>query len=114
MFKVPIDKIIPVTSARAKIASLVNDVQKDKSLYVLTRSGKPAAILASIDFINDNKSTALEKKESNKTEIEKIEDTQKEPMVVAENTGAITTTDEQKDVSKGDYSDEQPVQISVN
>lgn len=114
MFKVPIDKIIPVTSARAKIASLVNDVQKDKSLYVLTRSGKPAAILASIDYINDKKTHALEKKKPEHTEIEKFKETEKEPVVAEETEDALVASEKQDDVQEAGPDDEQPVKISVS
>lgn len=60
MFKVPIDKIIPVTNARARIASLVSDVQKTNCLYVLTRGGKPAAVLASVDYLDGDKKIKTE------------------------------------------------------
>lgn len=50
MLQVPIDKILPVTEARANISKLVDDVEKG-DIYVLTRGGKPAVCLVSIEYI---------------------------------------------------------------
>ena len=44
MFKIPIDKIMPVTEARANISALVDDIEKG-SIYVLTRGGKPVVVM---------------------------------------------------------------------
>lgn len=44
MFEVDINKIIPVTEARANISALVNEVEKGHT-YVLTRGGKPVVAL---------------------------------------------------------------------
>ncbi len=52
--KVSIDKIMPVTDVRANISRLVDEVQAG-STYVLTRSGKPAAILAPVKYLGLNK-----------------------------------------------------------
>lgn len=54
MFGVDIDKIIPVTDARANISALVSEVEKGHT-YVLTRGGKPVVALVSINFLNQNK-----------------------------------------------------------
>lgn len=51
MLKVEVDKILPVTDARANIARLVDDVCKG-NIYVLTRGGKPAVMVAPIDYLN--------------------------------------------------------------
>lgn len=50
MLKVPIDKILPVTEARANISKLVDDVEKG-DIFVLTRGGKPAVVVASVEYI---------------------------------------------------------------
>lgn len=50
MLQVPIDKILPVTEARANISKLVDDVEKG-NVYVLTRGGKPAVVVASVKYI---------------------------------------------------------------
>jgi len=50
MLKVPIDKIMPVTEVRANISKVINDVEGG-DLYVLTRGGKPTAVIAPIDYI---------------------------------------------------------------
>lgn len=58
MLKVELDKILPVTEARAKIATVVDDVAKG-NVYVLTRGGKPIVLVAPIDFLD--KKVAKEK-----------------------------------------------------
>ena len=50
MLKVPIDKIMPVTEIRANISKVVNDVENG-DIYVLTRGGKPTAVIAPVDYI---------------------------------------------------------------
>ena len=50
MLQVPIDKIIPVTKARANISKIVTDVEKG-DIYVLTRGGKPSVIVSSVGYI---------------------------------------------------------------
>lgn len=52
--KVCVDKIMPVTEVRANISRLVDEVQ-DGSTYVLTRSGKPVAVLAPVKYLGLNK-----------------------------------------------------------
>lgn len=116
MFKVPIDKIIPVTDARAKIASLVNAVQKDHSMYVLTRGGKPAAVLASIEYITDKSKAIPQESEPQKTEIEPYKKTEKLPEhqnVAKDLEKEISTTQLQENVQNENPDDEQPVKISI-
>lgn len=124
MFNVPIDKIIPVTNARAQIASLVKEVQKSKSLYVLTRGGKPAAVLASIDYIHNNslaKSPSLTKsiesapsKETKATEPIKSKPAETEPILANTNNvdSSVDTYDAHNNVTQK-YDQEQPVRISI-
>ena len=50
MLKIPIDKILPVTEARANISKLVDNVEKG-DVYVLTRGGKPSVVVASVEDI---------------------------------------------------------------
>jgi prevent-host-death family protein len=50
VLKVPIDKIMPVTEIRANISKVVNDVENG-DIYVLTRGGKPTAVIAPVDYI---------------------------------------------------------------
>lgn len=112
MFKVPIDKIVPVTSARAKIASLVNDVQKSKSLYVLTRGGKPAAILASVEYLNNkfNNLPQTTPKEEKMPEVSSKKE--KLPEIAPQQSTDITTEENNNDII-ADIDQEQPVKISI-
>ena len=48
--QIPIDKILTVTEARANISKLVDDVEHG-DLYVLTRKGRPAAVISSVEYI---------------------------------------------------------------
>lgn len=50
MLQVPIDKILPVTEARANISKLVDDVVRG-DIYVLTRGGRPAVVVSSVEYI---------------------------------------------------------------
>lgn len=77
MLKIPIDKILPVTEARANISKLVDDVEKG-DVYVLTRGGKPSVVVASVEYIKkmtENGSDEFFKKEEN---IDVKKDVQKE------------------------------------
>ncbi|EKD56610.1 MAG: hypothetical protein ACD_58C00134G0005 [uncultured bacterium] len=49
MLEVDIKNILPVTDARAKIATLVDEVMGGK-LYVLTRGGSPAVVVMPVDM----------------------------------------------------------------
>lgn len=105
VLQVPIDKIMPVTSARAKISSLVNDVQQKNTMYVLTRGGKPAAILTSIDNFQGSQP---KENTQNKTEqpVKKVENNIKKAQKrVEENV---------QNIQKNTVSEEQPVKISIN
>jgi prevent-host-death family protein len=47
MFEVDVSRVIPVTDARANISAIVNDALKG-NIYVLTKGGKPAVVLAPV------------------------------------------------------------------
>lgn len=124
MFDVPIDKIIPVTNARAQIASLVRDVQKTKSLYVLTRGGKPAAVLASIDYIHNNsltktaspaKATLPMVEDKKETAIAEPKPAEAEVIVDddANNDLPAATNNVSSSVAEESFDKEQPVRISI-
>ena len=52
MLEVDVNNILPVTEARAKIANLVDEVMKG-NVYVLTRGGKPAVVVAPVDMVQN-------------------------------------------------------------
>ena len=116
MFKVPIDKIIPVTNARAKISSLVKNVQETRSFYVLTRGGKPAAILASVDVF-EKMDAESEQNNQNKNNSKKIDDEPQESVInTPEEIPAeeIEQNVESLEEPSNVVNDEQPVKISIN
>lgn len=51
MLSVDIEKIVPVTSARDMFNKIVDDVEDSDSLYVLTKNGKPAAVVVGINHL---------------------------------------------------------------
>ena len=112
VFKVPIDKIVPVTNARAKIASLVSEVQRTKSLYVLTRGGKPAAILASIDFISEKTADAPQIVPKEEVLPQSYEKPESMPEPVAVQSTQLSANDANTDTQVAE-NEEQPVKISI-
>lgn len=111
MLKVNIDKIIPVTDARAKIASVVDDVMRGNT-YVLTRGGKPVAIVAPIQ--------TAEKVISNKVIIDSDDknqsETLKSPEVIPAQTEktAIKPTADNNQSHLASPIDEEPPAIDTN
>ncbi len=114
MFTVPIDKIVPVTSARAKISSLVSDVQKNNTLYVLTRGGKPAAILASADFLKAKSDNLLQTQTKEEKEPVLVTKSDNVPEVRQKESTQLQTTDDEMATNDTKFDDEQPVKISIN
>lgn len=51
MLSVDIEKIIPVTSARDMFNKIVDDVEGSDELYVLTKNGKPAAVVVGVNHL---------------------------------------------------------------
>lgn len=143
MLKVPIDKILPVTEVRANISKVVNDVERG-DIYVLTRGGKPTAVIAPVDYIKkcDESSTITENshevsradEDVQKTTRPQEEDMAKylperkkestqEPMIFEEKPQEIVEKNEHEDLpveyhnDSGDNvksDDEQPVPIKVS
>ncbi|OQB06147.1 MAG: Antitoxin RelF [bacterium ADurb.Bin212] len=51
MLQVNVDKILPVTEARDKFNQLVDSVEGTDDLYVLTKNGKPAAVVVGVNHL---------------------------------------------------------------
>lgn len=51
MLSVDIEKIIPVTEARDMFNKIIDEVEGSDALYVLTKNGKPAAVVAGINHL---------------------------------------------------------------
>lgn len=54
MFKIDVDKILPVTDARSSISAVVDEVMKGNT-YVLTRGGRPAVAVIPVSMLKDVK-----------------------------------------------------------
>lgn len=51
MLSVDIEKIIPVTGARDMFNKIVDEVEGSDELYVLTKNGKPAAVVVGVNHL---------------------------------------------------------------
>lgn len=60
MLEVEIDKILPVTEARDNFNKLVDEVESSDSLYVLTKNGKPCAVLVGVHHLEKLTGTSHE------------------------------------------------------
>ncbi len=60
MLEVKIDKILPVTEAKDNFSNLVDEVENSDDLYVLTKNGKPGAVLVGIHHLEKLTGTSHE------------------------------------------------------
>ncbi|MCX6812431.1 MAG: type II toxin-antitoxin system prevent-host-death family antitoxin [Candidatus Berkelbacteria bacterium] len=51
MLDVDIDKILPLTEARDNFNKIVDDVEGTDEVYVLTKNGKPAAVVVGVNHL---------------------------------------------------------------
>jgi prevent-host-death family protein len=51
VLEVDIDKILPVTEARDSFNKIVDEVEGTDHLYVLTKNGKPAAVVVGVNHL---------------------------------------------------------------
>jgi prevent-host-death family protein len=51
MLEVNIEKILPVTTARDSLNKIVDEIEESDELYVITKNGKPAAILVGVKHL---------------------------------------------------------------
>lgn len=51
MLEVDIDKILPVTEARDSFNKIVDEVEGTDHMYVLTKNGKPAAVVVGVNHL---------------------------------------------------------------
>ena len=51
MLDVDIDKILPLTEARDNFNKIVDDVEGTDQMYVLTKNGKPAAVVVGVNHL---------------------------------------------------------------
>lgn len=69
MLEVDIDKILPVTEARDSFNKIVDEVEGSDHMYVLTKNGKPAAVVVGVNHLekltgktNEELTSIVEKK----------------------------------------------------
>ena len=60
MLEVKIEKILPVTEARDSFNKLIDEVEGTDELYVLTKNGKPAAVLVGVHHLEKLTGTSQE------------------------------------------------------
>lgn len=114
MIQVPIDKIIPLEEASTDLKTLVEITRKEKTLYILTRNGKPCAAIIDIDYLehlpeleHEGETKAIheigkEKASKDKTEEEVQQPT--EPQTLPPNQEAPQDSDaDEKSIKTEDY-----------
>lgn len=97
MLQVALDKIMPVTEARANIAHLVDSVERG-SIYVLTRGGKPAAVMVPV-----SKAEKILSKPVQKTAVVQNQPKTLEPV-------PISTQNKSEELVKNDANDSNDVE----
>lgn len=108
MLQVGIDKIMPVTEARANIARLVDEVEKG-DVFVITRGGKPAAVVVPVD-----KAEKILGDSSNARNVQNVEkagnarDVNKKPIKYEKNTDLVEKEEPTNDLAIQDEEESLP------
>lgn len=75
MLEVDIDKILPVTEARDSFNKIVDEVEGTDHMYVLTKNGKPAAVVVGVNHLEKltgkttNELTSIVEKKADETPV---------------------------------------------
>lgn len=75
MLEVDIDKILPVTEARDSFNKIVDEVEGTDHVYVLTKNGKPAAVVVGVNHLEKltgkttNELTSIVEKKADETPV---------------------------------------------
>jgi len=79
MLEVDIDKILPVTEARDSFNKIIDDVEGTDHLYVLTKNGKPSAVVVGVNHLEkltgksaDELTSMVEKKADSTPVVEEV------------------------------------------
>ena len=79
MLEVEIDNILPVTEARDSFNKIVDEVEGTDQMYVLTKNGKPAAVVVGVNHLEkltgkspDQLTSAVEKKADETPVVEEV------------------------------------------
>ena len=89
MLEVKIENIVPVTEARDSFNQLVDKVEGSDEMYVLTKNGKPSAILVGVQHLEKLTGTSHEELMSN---ISEAEETKSADNVPSEENKPVTET----------------------
>jgi prevent-host-death family protein len=88
VLEVDIDKILPVTEARDSFNKIVDEVEGTDHMYVLTKNGKPAAVVVGVNHLEKltGKTTGeltsiVEKKADETPVVEEVKTTNSAPEV---------------------------------
>lgn len=109
MLEVDIDKILPVTEARDSFNKIVDEVEGTDHMYVLTKNGKPAAVVVGVNHLEKltgkttNELTSIVEKKADETPV--VEE------VKTANSAPEVPPTPQTEVSSGNQPNE-PVQVS--
>ncbi|MCX6810267.1 MAG: type II toxin-antitoxin system prevent-host-death family antitoxin [Candidatus Berkelbacteria bacterium] len=90
MLEVDIDKILPVTEARDNFNKIIDEVEGSDSMYVLTKNGKPSAVIVGVNHLEkltgktaDELTSMVEKKADETPVVEEVT-----PLVPTDSVGA--------------------------
>lgn len=79
MLEVDIDKILPVTEARDNFNKIVDEVEGTDHMYVLTKNGKPSAVIVGVNHLEkltgktaDELTSIVEKKADETPVVEEV------------------------------------------
>ncbi len=103
MLEVDIDKILPLTEARDNFNKIIDDVEGTEKMYVLTKNGKPSAVIVGVNHLEkltgktaDELTSIVEKKADETPVVEEVT-----PNTPSDNVGApISPTEASVDGSK--------------
>lgn len=103
MLNVNIEKILPVTEARDSLNKIIDEVDGSDELYVITKNGKPTAIVVGVHHLE--KLTGIKHEEiMPDTDLDKT-DIMSEPKEEAPVTPPVAKDDDVKDASPWAFSD---------
>lgn len=93
MLEVKIDKIVPVTDARDSFNKIIDEVEGTDELYVLTKNGKPVAVMVGVHHLEKLTGTSHEELMEEVDSAPAEEETAKEePATKADNVTSDTST----------------------
>lgn len=80
MLEVQIENILPVTEARDKLNQLIDSVESSDNMYVMTKNGKPCAILVGVHHLEKLTGEKHEELFGNNNKSNETEESMDDPM----------------------------------